>query len=65
MIELHDQLLLAALSESRTLFEPGLIIVLAAAARVIGQPLSRLKCLSKDAGAEVPIVWVSHGDASR
>jgi NhaP-type Na+/H+ or K+/H+ antiporter len=32
MIELHDQFPLAALSESRTLFEVGLIIVLAAAA---------------------------------
>ena len=32
MFELHDQLPLAVLSDSRTLFEAGLIIVLAAAA---------------------------------
>ena len=39
MIELHDQLPLAALSDPRTLFEVGLIIVLAAAAPLIAQVL--------------------------
>ena len=39
MIELHDQFPLAALSDSRTLFEIGLIIVLAAAAPLIAQVL--------------------------
>ena len=38
-IELHDQLPLAALSESRTLFEAGLILVLAASAPLIAQVL--------------------------
>ena len=39
MIELHGQLPLAALSESRTLFELGLVAVLAAAAPLIAQVL--------------------------
>ena len=39
MIELLDQPPLAALSDSRTLFEVGLIIVLAAAAPLIAQVL--------------------------
>ena len=39
MLELHDQLPLAVLSDSRTLFEAGLIIVLAAAAPLIAQVL--------------------------
>ena len=38
-MELHDQLPLAALSDSRTLFEAGLILVLAAAAPLIAQVL--------------------------
>ncbi len=39
MVELPDQLPLAALSDSRTLFEAGLILVLAAAAPLIAQVL--------------------------
>ena len=38
-MDLHDQLPLAALSDSRTLFEAGLILVLAAAAPLIAQVL--------------------------
>ena len=39
MIEVSDQLPLAALSDSRTLFEAGLILVLAAAAPLVAQVL--------------------------